>query len=101
MTELHADFLPASGAVVIVVCTTANVLGYHAQAFERQLKFAHDVAKKIKENNTIAGIPIILLLVDDDITRHVCAIQHFSALITIDDYTTAALTNAVRVLFEK
>jgi hypothetical protein len=103
MTELHADFLPASGAVVIVICVTANVLHYDAQAFERQLQFARDISKKIITTDTIAGIPVILLLADDNATgqAYATAMQDFPALVTINDYTTAALANAVRVLFGK
>jgi hypothetical protein len=103
MTELHADFLPASGAVVVVICVTANVLHYNAEAFERQLQFARDIFKKITQTDTIAGIPIILLLADDDTTgqAYANAMPDFPALVTINDYTTAALANAVRVLFGK
>jgi hypothetical protein len=103
MTELHADFLPASGAVVIVMCITDNVLHYNAQAFERQLQFAQDISKKITQTDTIADIPIILLLADNDATgqAYANAMQNFPALVTINDYTTAALANAVRVMFGK
>ena len=103
MTEMHADFLPSSGAVIIVICVTANVLGHHAQAFEKQLQFARDVAGEIKESDAVARVPIIILLVSDDATRqaYINAAYDFPALITINDYTTAALTNAVRVLFGK
>jgi hypothetical protein len=103
MTELHADFLPASGAVVVVICVTANVLHYNAEAFERQLQFARDISKTITQTDTIAGIPIILLLADDDTTgqAYANAMPDFPALVTINDYTTAALANAVRVLFGK
>ncbi|KAF1829220.1 hypothetical protein BDW02DRAFT_178254 [Decorospora gaudefroyi] len=103
MTEMHADFLPASGAVVIVLCATANVLAYQPRAFERQLKFAQGISKKIKESDTIAGIPAILLLIDDHATgqAYINATHDFPALVTINDYTTAALANAVHVLFGK
>ena len=101
MTEMHVDFLPASGAVVIVICATTNVINHHGQAFERQLKFARDTSKKIVHNNTIANIPTILLLVDDDATAqgYVDAVDSFPAVVTVSDYTTAALMNVVRVLF--
>jgi hypothetical protein len=103
MTDLHSDFLPASGAVVIVVCATTNVLGYNAQAFDQQLKFASDVSKRVREVDSTAGIPIVLLLVDDNASgqAYVNAAYEFPALVTITDYTTTALANAVRVLFEK
>ncbi|CBX96927.1 hypothetical protein LEMA_P100580.1 [Plenodomus lingam JN3] len=47
MTEMHRDFLPSTGAVMIVICVTSNVLRYSAQAFELQVRFARDVAKQI------------------------------------------------------
>jgi hypothetical protein len=102
MTETHADFLPASGAVVIVVCATTNVISHHAQAFERQLKFASDMLKKILQSETIAGIPVILLLCDDGASgqTHINALCDFPAVVTINDYTSAALVEAVRVLFD-
>ena len=101
MTETHGDFLPACGAVVTVICITANVLSHNSQAFERQLQFARDVMRKTKENNMTAVIPVILLLVVDDANAqaYVNATYEFPTLVTINDYTTAALTNAVRVLF--
>lgn len=101
MTETHGDFLPACGAVAIVICATANVVSYNIQAFERQLQFARDVARKMKENDMTAGVPIILLLVADDATAqaYANAAYDFPTLVTINDYTTAALSNAVRVLF--
>lgn len=101
MTEMHVDFLPASGAVVIVICATTNVINHHGQAFERQLRFARDTSKKIVHNNTIASIPTILLLVNDDATAqgYVNAVDSFPAVVTVSDYTTAALMNVVRVLF--
>jgi hypothetical protein len=101
MTELHADFLPASGAVVIVICVTSNVLQYDNQAFELQIKFARDISRKISETDTVSGIPVMLLLADNDVARHAYAnaMQDFPALVTINDYTTVALANAVRVLF--
>jgi hypothetical protein len=101
MTEMHTDFLPASGAVVIVICVTSNVISYHVEAFERQLKFARGISKKISKNNTIAGIPTIVLLVDDNATgsAYINATYDFPALVTVQDYTATALVDAVRVLF--
>ncbi|KAI4944296.1 hypothetical protein J4E91_008853 [Alternaria rosae] len=101
MTEMHADFLPTSGAVVIVICATANVISNHAQAFERQLKFGRGISKKIAKSDAIPGLPMILVLIDDGATgqAYVNAAYDFPALVTINDYTTAALVNAVHVLF--
>ncbi|KAH7392889.1 hypothetical protein BKA66DRAFT_547276 [Pyrenochaeta sp. MPI-SDFR-AT-0127] len=103
MTEMHADFLPASGAILIVICATVNVVHYNKQAFEQQSEFARAVLRKIGENKTIVGIPIILLLIDNDASgqSYVNALQDFPVLISTNDYTTAALANAVRVLFGK
>ncbi|KAI4620739.1 uncharacterized protein J4E87_007067 [Alternaria ethzedia] len=101
MTEMHADFLPTSGAVVIVICATSNVISNHAQAFERQLKFARSISKKIPRNDTIPGLPTIFILIDDGAAgqAYVNAAYDFPALVTVNDYTTAALVSAVRVLF--
>lgn len=103
MTEMHADFLPASGAVVIVICATSNVIAFNKQAFEQQVRFAREVSRKITENDSIAGIPVVLLLVDNDVAGQVYAnaIPDFPAIVSINDYSTAALANAVRVLFGK
>jgi hypothetical protein len=103
MTEMHSDFLPASGAVVIVICVTDNVISGNARAFEQQIKFARDIWRKISETRAIARIPVILLLVSSDIAgrAYADAMQEFPALVTINDYTTTALANAVRVLFGK
>lgn len=101
MTELHADFLPASGAVVIVICVTDNVMSRNPQAFNQQVRFARDLWRETVEGDSIAGIPIILLLAstDDTAQAYADAIPEFSALVAINDYTTAALSSAVRVLF--
>jgi hypothetical protein len=103
MTEMHSDFLPASGAVVIVICVTDNVISGNARAFEQQIKFARDIWRKISETRAIARIPVILLLVSSDTAgrAYADAMQEFPALVTINDYTTTALANAVRVLFGK
>ncbi|CAO2648422.1 Nn.00g076890.m01.CDS01 [Neocucurbitaria sp. VM-36] len=103
MTEMHTDFLPTSGAVVIVICVTSNVISYNKQAFEQQLRFARDISRRIAENVSIADLPVIMLLVDNDATgqAYAAAMPDFPALVTINDYTTAALANAVRVLFGK
>lgn len=102
MTEMHTDFLPTCGAVVIVVCVTDNVLSGNAQAFQQQVDFAKGVWRKSWESQSIAGVPIVVLLVSNDAAARVYAeaMQDFPALIAINDYTTAALANVVRVLFE-
>jgi hypothetical protein len=101
MTELHSDFLPASGAVVIAICATDNVISTNARAFEEQINFAKDVWKNICETSAIAGIPVILLLASDDTAEraYADALHEFPALVTINDYTTSALAKAVRILF--
>ncbi|KAF1844756.1 uncharacterized protein K460DRAFT_405040 [Cucurbitaria berberidis CBS 394.84] len=103
MTEIHTDFLPTSGAIVIVICATASVINHNKQAFEQQLRFARDISRRIAEDDLIAGIPVILLLVDNDAVgpAYVNAMQDIPALVTLNDYTTAALANAVGVLFGK
>jgi hypothetical protein len=101
MTELHSDFLSASGAVIIVVCATDNVISSNAQAFEQQVDFARDMWMKIGGISTIAGIPVILLLVSSDAAGRVYtdAMREFPALVTTNDYTISALANTVHVLF--
>ncbi|KAG9194957.1 hypothetical protein G6011_00077 [Alternaria panax] len=101
MTEMHADFLPASGAVVVVICATSNVISHHAQAFERQVKFARDVSTKISQSDNVAGVPTIMLLVEDNNTGqgYLDAVYDFPAVVMINNYTTEALVNGVRVLF--
>jgi hypothetical protein len=48
-------------------------------------------------------VPIVLLLVSDTAARgaYEHALGDFPALVTINDYTTAALANAVHVLFRQ
>lgn len=102
MTSVHVTLGCAySGAVIIVVCATANVLGFHAQAFENQLQFARGIAREVKESDSITSIPLAVFLVSDDAAgkAHVNAACDLPALVTINDYTAAALNNAVRVLF--
>ncbi|KAH8716831.1 hypothetical protein GQ44DRAFT_624655 [Phaeosphaeriaceae sp. PMI808] len=101
MTEMHSDFLPSSGAVTIVICVTDNVMSGNPRAFEQQVNFARDIWRKISETKSIAGIPSILLLVSNDAAgrAYAVALQEFPALVTINDYTTTALQNAVGVLF--
>jgi hypothetical protein len=100
-TEMHTDFLPSSGAVIVVICATANVLRYHAQAFEKQLQFARSMAKEVKESDPGVNIPVAVLLVSDDAAgkAYVKAACDLPAIVTVNDYTAAALNNAVGVLF--
>ncbi|KAF2855083.1 hypothetical protein T440DRAFT_514130 [Plenodomus tracheiphilus IPT5] len=101
ITEMHTDFLPTTGAVMIVICVTSNVLNYSAHAFEQQVKFARDMAKQIAHGDCIAEVPVVLLLADDNSSNqaYTNAMQDFPALVAINDYTTTALTSAVRALF--
>ncbi|KAL5121454.1 hypothetical protein ACEQ8H_000526 [Pleosporales sp. CAS-2024a] len=101
MTELHCDFLPASGAVVMVVCVAENVVRSNARAFEQQLDFATNISTRIQENGAIADIPTILLLVNGDAAGKIFAdaMPDFPALVMVNDYTAPALADAVRVLF--
>lgn len=101
MTENHAAFLPFCGAAVIVICVTDNIMGSNPRAFEQQVDFARDVWRKIYDAKSIAGIPAIMLLVSSDAAgqAYANAMPDFPALVLINDYTTKALANAVRVLF--
>lgn len=101
MTETHADFLPSSGAIVIVICSPQNVLNHDYGAFERQAKFAQHVTKKITENQSLANVPVVLVLVSNGSARqaHEYGVKDFPTLVMLNDYSVAALTNAARVLF--
>ncbi|KAJ4289808.1 hypothetical protein N0V90_011139 [Kalmusia sp. IMI 367209] len=103
MTDTHNDFLPASGAIIIVICSAANVLNHDPRAFERQTRFAQDVMKRVGENKSLTNVPIVLLLVSNGSARqsHEYVVKDFPTLVTLNDYSTAALGNAVRVLFGK
>ncbi|KAL5386601.1 hypothetical protein DPSP01_003969 [Paraphaeosphaeria sporulosa] len=103
MTETHADFLPTSGAIVVVICSSQNVLNHDSRAYEQQTRFAQDAMKRVVENRSLASIPVIVLLISSGIMRqtHEYGLKDFPTLVTLNDYSTAALTNAVRVLFEK
>ncbi|OAL01603.1 hypothetical protein IQ06DRAFT_201569, partial [Phaeosphaeriaceae sp. SRC1lsM3a] len=101
MTELHGDFLPSSGAVVAVVCVTDNVMSHNPRAFEQQINFARDIWRKIAETQSIAGVPALLLLASSDAAgrAYANAMPEFPAIVMVEDYTTSALADAVRVLF--
>jgi hypothetical protein len=101
MTETHADFLPTSGAVVIVVCSTENVISYNSRAFEQQMRFARNIAKKVEEGNSPGEAPVVLLLVTDGTASqvHEDELNDFPALITCDSYAPSALQDVVRLIF--
>ncbi|KAF2865581.1 hypothetical protein BDV95DRAFT_599565 [Massariosphaeria phaeospora] len=101
MTETHAGFLPASGVVIIVICSTENVTDHNAHAFEQQAKFARDVVKRSGESKHLSGVPLVLLLVTDGAASqfHRDGLSDFPALVTCNNYTTAALSNVVRAIF--
>lgn len=101
MTDLHPYFLPASGAVVVVICATENVLSRHPEAFERQVKFARGINQRIEKDPSM-DIVLILLLVVCSASKSMTyehAVRDFPALVTVDEYTPLALECAVRVLF--
>jgi hypothetical protein len=101
MTSLHGDFLPSSGSIIVVICATENVLGYDPKAFERQLKFACRMTAKVVADASLNMVPIVLLLVSNTAVRgaYEHALRDFPALVTVNDYTTGALADAVHVLF--
>ncbi|KAF2640915.1 hypothetical protein P280DRAFT_400013 [Massarina eburnea CBS 473.64] len=103
MTETHGDFLEASGAIVIVICSAENVVAHNAKAFEQQLSFARAAVAKTTENKSLAGVPVVLLLITNGAakTGHESSVQDFPTLITLDEYSPAALSNAVQVMFGK
>ncbi len=61
MTELHPHFLPSSGAVVVVICATENVLGRNPHAYERQMKFARSIIREVGDDVASSTVPVILL----------------------------------------
>ncbi|PSN68150.1 hypothetical protein BS50DRAFT_600080 [Corynespora cassiicola Philippines] len=101
MTETHADFLPASGAIVTVICAASNIVSYDTRAFDRQTEFARDVMRKASEIKSLAGVPAVVLLVTSESARqaHEDGLREFPALVSINEYTPAALGNAVRIIF--
>jgi hypothetical protein len=103
MTDTHADFLPTSGAIVVVICSPQNVLSHNPRAYEHQTRFAQDAMKRVAEDRSLASVPLILLLISNGTSRqtHEYGLRDFPTLVALNDYSTAALTNAVRVLFGK
>jgi hypothetical protein len=101
MIEAHADFLPSAGAIIIVICTTENVMNYNPQAFRQQVKFARDIKSKVGENKSLAHVPVVVLLITNGTGRqqHEDELDDFPAVVTCNNYTTSALENAVRVMF--
>lgn len=102
MTETHADFIPTSGAIVVVICSSQNVLSHDSKAYEQQTRFAQEVTKRVEENRSLAIVPVVVLLVSNGPMKqtHEHGARNFPTLLTLNDYSTAALTNAVRVLFD-
>jgi hypothetical protein len=101
MTETHANFLRLAGAIVVVICTTENVVNYDPSAFEQQARFAYDVHTRVSEDKSLAAVPVIVLLITNGEARqqHEDGLRDFPALVTCNNYTTSALANAVRVMF--
>ncbi|KAF2016731.1 hypothetical protein BU24DRAFT_433570 [Aaosphaeria arxii CBS 175.79] len=102
MTETHVDFIPSAGAILIVICTTENIMSHNSRAFEQQRKFARDIQKKVEDKSGRSITPMILLLCTNGANKqtHQDGLSEFPALLTCTDYNTLALSNAVRVLFD-
>jgi hypothetical protein len=101
MTETHTDFLPTSGAIVIVVCSTEDIISHNSKAFEQQTRFARNVAKKVEEGNSPEDAPVVLLLITNGAASqvHEDELRDFPALITCDNYTPRALQDFVQLIF--
>lgn len=101
MTETHADFLSSAGAVMVVICAAENVVSNYSQAFEMQARFARDTIKKVTEDRTLVGVPVVVLLIASGTRRQAYeeALKDVPALFTCDNYSENALANAVRVIF--
>lgn len=101
MTETHADFLPTSGAIMIVICSTEDIISHNSQAFEQQMKFARNVAEMVEDGNSPEDAPVVLLLITNRAARqiHEDELRDFPALITCDDYTPNALQEVVQLIF--
>ena len=103
MTDLHPHFLSASGAIVVVICATENVLGHNPEAFERQLKFARNITRKVERDTSRVPAPVVLLVLVGNgakMGEHEQAVRDFPALVTLDDYTPPTLERAVRTIFD-
>ncbi|KAF1961179.1 hypothetical protein CC80DRAFT_500487 [Byssothecium circinans] len=100
MTETHADFLQTSGAIVIVICSTENVITHNSKAFDQQVNFSRETMAKVKENKSLAGVPVMLLLITNGTAKpnHEHGVLDFPALVTLDEYSPGALSNAVQVI---
>lgn len=103
LTTFHADFLPTSGAVMVVICSTDNVVQTCSDAFQRQLEFAQKIADKIRANPDMYDVPLVLLLVANGANNaaHLACVGQFPVLVTIDDYSPPTLSNAVKDLFSR
>lgn len=105
MTEIHTDFLSSSGAIIIVLCVTNNVLRHNRWAFEQQVGFARSITRRtaaITHGFNAKLAPTILLLLVNNEQRgkaYIDSLPDFPAVVEISDYSTAALTSAARVLF--
>ena len=101
MTETHADFLPTSGVIMIVVCSTENVVSYNRQAFEQQARFARNVKKRVEENRSLAENPVVVLLVTNGAASHVHEdeLKDFPALVICNNYAPETLEGAARLVF--
>ncbi|KAF2711123.1 hypothetical protein K504DRAFT_350742, partial [Pleomassaria siparia CBS 279.74] len=101
MTEYHTDFLPSSGAVIMVLCATENVISRNAQAFEQQIKFAQNILRKVHENKSLANIPVVLLLFTNSAASqvHEDQLSDFPVLVSCDDYTPDTFGTIVRLVF--
>jgi hypothetical protein len=102
MTELHPYFLSASGVVVVVLCATENVLSRYPEAFERQLKFARGISRKVQKDSSMVSVPVVLLAIigngaNQDAYEQ--AIREFPVVVTLDDYSPLTLESAVRAVF--
>ena len=102
MTETHVDFLSASGAILIVICSPDNVLEYDPGASDSQSRFAKNILKKVAEDPSLVNVPIVLLVVSNSTKQlHEYGVDDFATLVSLTDYTADALTNAARLLFGK
>ncbi|ORY17973.1 hypothetical protein BCR34DRAFT_474016 [Clohesyomyces aquaticus] len=101
ITQTHIDFLSSAGAVVVVVCTTENVVAQSAAGYDEQTKFARDITKRVEEDRTLVSVSLLLLLITNGATSqiHEEGMQEFPALITCNNYTPTALEDAARVMF--